>query len=66
MRVIWGEPSRRDGAVYMRMMQQVLSPGMQDAEETNLGAQMLGVCGNLKESGRDSTKEQIVKDALVP
>ena len=66
MRMIGRESSQRDGAVYMRMMQQVLSPGMQDAEETDLGAQMLGICGHLQKRGRDGTKEQIVKDALVP
>lgn len=32
-------------AVQMRMMKQVLAPGVQHGEEANLGAQVLGIGG---------------------
>ena len=42
------EPSRWNDAVSMRMMLQVLSPCMENAEETDLGAEMARVCRNLQ------------------
>ena len=45
--VIWGQTSGWDEAVDMRVSQQVLAPGMQDGEEPDLGAQVLGIGGYL-------------------
>ncbi len=51
--------------VHVRMVQQVLSPGVENAEEPYLSAEMFGIGGHLQKSGRRSTEEQIVNDPLV-
>ncbi len=42
-RGVEGEPARRNDAVDMRMMFQLLVPGMEHAEEADVGAEMLGI-----------------------
>ena len=44
-----GEASGRQDAVDMRVMDQRLSPGVQHAEEADLGAQMLGIGRHLQQ-----------------
>jgi hypothetical protein len=46
--VAWVETAGGNDAVEMRMQPQVLSPGMQDAEEADFGSEVLGVAGNLR------------------
>ena len=47
------------------MMLEGLSPGMQHAEQPNVGAQMLGVASDLKECGGTGAEEQVVEQPLV-
>ena len=46
--VIEREPTRRDDAVDMGMKLEFLVPGMQDAEETDLGAERCGVTSHFE------------------
>src|SRR3954454_11138420 len=48
------------------MKEQVLTPGMQNAEEANLGSQVLRVRSDFKHRGGARTKQQVVKQRLVP
>jgi hypothetical protein len=49
----------------VRMMQEVLAPGVEHAEETDLRAEMLGIGRNLQQSGGGGAKQEIVDDFLV-
>jgi hypothetical protein len=40
---IEGQSTAGDHAVQMRMMHQLLSPGVQDGKESDLGSQVLGI-----------------------
>ena len=44
---VGGETSGRNDAVEVRMSQQVLSPGMQDRKEANVGSQVARIAGDL-------------------
>src|SRR5450755_19805 len=44
---IWRDPAARNKKMDVRMVQQVLSPGVQHAQETDLRAQMLWIGGDL-------------------
>ena len=59
--VAWIETAGGNDAVEMRMQSQVLSPGMQNAEEADLGSKVLGVCRNFEHGLRASAEEQIIK-----
>ena len=52
-------------AVYMRMEQQVLTPGVQDAQKTDLRPQMLRVGRNLKECGCAGLEQQAIEHFRV-
>lgn len=52
-------------AVYVRMQEQVLAPRMQNADETDVRSQLLGVRGHFQHGGRARAKEQIVDDSSV-
>jgi len=47
--VIRGQATGRHDTVDVRMMLKFLIPGVQDAQETDLGAEMLGVGRNLNQ-----------------
>ena len=49
----------------MRMMQQLLIPGMQDAEESHLGAEMFGIAGDLEQRFGADAKQKAVDLTLV-
>jgi hypothetical protein len=49
----------------MRMMEQVLAPGMQDAEKTYLRSKMFRIGGNLKKSGSTGSKQERVYQLLI-
>jgi hypothetical protein len=49
----------------MGMMLQVLSPGMQNAEQSDVGTQMLRVASDLEERRGTGAKEQVVEQPLV-
>src|SRR5271168_2579944 len=46
--IAWFETAGGNDAVEMRMQSQVLPPGMQNAEEADLGSEVLGVGRNFK------------------
>src|SRR5947207_10437888 len=64
-RTVGREPADRDHAVYMRVVQQILTPGVEHAQKADRGAEMLGVSGNLEECGGTRAEQQIVDDLLV-
>ena len=47
------------------MKQQVLAPRVKNAEETNLGSEMLGVACHLAECFSDGAEQQVVKLGLI-
>lgn len=63
--VIWGQTSGWDEAVDMRVSEQVLAPGMQDGEESDLGAQVLGIGGHLEKGFRTSAEQEVIEDLFV-
>ena len=65
VRVAWIEAAGGNDAVEMRMQSEVLSPGVQNAEEADLGSEVLGVDRNLEHGLSAGAKEQIVKHPWV-
>ncbi len=59
---IGGDAAARHHAMHMGMMQQVLSPGVQDGEEADLGAQVLGIGGDGAQGFGAGVKEQVVDE----
>ena len=51
--------------MQMRMMVQLLAPGVEDGEATDLGHEMLGVPGDVLEALRNGAKEQTIEQARV-
>src|ERR1035441_1066137 len=52
-------------AMNVGMVLQVLPPGVQDAEETDLGAQVAGVGRHLQQSLSAGAKQQVIDGLLV-
>ena len=46
-------------------MQKILAPGMQDAQEADLGAEMAEVCRNLQQGFGASAEQKIIEELLV-
>ena len=63
--VAWIETAGGNNAVEMRMQSQVLSPGVQNAEEADLGSEVLGVGGNLKHGLGGGAEEQIIEQPWI-
>jgi hypothetical protein len=63
--MIGGQATGRNNAMDMRMMQQLLIPGVQDAEEPDLSAEMFGVPGDLEQSLGAGAKQKAVDFTLV-
>ena len=61
----WVETAGGNDAVEMRMQSEVLSPGVQDAEEADLGSEVLGVGGNLKHGLGGGAEEQIIEQPWI-
>src|ERR1022692_766756 len=59
------ESAAGDHAVQVGMQVQVLAPGVEDGEETDFGAQMLGIAGNREEGFGGGAGEDIVATFLV-
>src|SRR5579884_2829192 len=60
--MIGRETAGRNHAMDMRMDLQILSPGVQDAEEADLCAQVLRVGCDLKERCGAGAKEEVIDD----
>ena len=65
VRVAWIEAASGNDAVEMRMQSQVLSPGVQNAEEANLGSEVLGVGRNFEHGLSAGAEEQIVEQPWI-
>ena len=64
-RVVLIETAGRNHAVEVRMQAQVLSPGMQDAEEADPGSEMPGVGCDFEHGLSCGAEEQIVEQARM-
>jgi hypothetical protein len=61
VRIAWIEAAGGNNSVEMRMQAQVLSPGVQDAEETDPGSEMPGIGCDFKHGLGGGAEEQIVQ-----
>ena len=63
--MIEGQTATGHDAVDMRMRLERLSLGVQDGEETNLGAEMLGVGGHFEQRGGAALEQQREQPSLI-
>jgi len=59
------EATGGNDAVDVRMSEQVLSPGMEYREESDLGAQMFGIAGYFQKGFRTGAEQEVIEDLLV-
>jgi len=64
-RAIGGESPGRHHAMHMRMKFEFLTPGVQYAEETDLGTEMFPAAGDFEKRFGTGAKQKIVDDLLV-
>src|ERR1019366_7818940 len=72
-RIAWADPltvvrresARRNGAVYVGMEEQVLSPSVQDADHADLGAQVFAIDGDLQQGLSAGGEQQVVEQTRV-
>src|SRR2546427_12385229 len=62
---IGGETSGRDHAVDVRMMEQILAPGMQNRKKSNFCSQVTRIPGYLLQSVRTGAEQEVIEDLLV-
>ena len=63
--VVEGEAAGRNDAVDMRMMFQLLVPGMKHAEEADVGAEVLRITSDFEQRFSAGVEQQIVEDLFV-
>ena len=63
--VVRGESAGGDHTMDMRMMLQLLIPGVEDAEETDLGAQVPRMASDFQQGLGAGAEQQIVENLLV-
>ena len=63
--VVGGESAGGDHAMDMRMMLQLLVPGVKDTKEADLGAQMPGMASEFEQGLGAGAEQQIVENLLV-
>src|SRR5580658_5403257 len=63
--LIGRQSASRDDAVYVRMSEQLLVPGVQDAEETNLRTQMTWIASHGQQGFGAGTQQQAIDLALI-
>src|SRR5260370_1097654 len=51
--------------MYMRVGRELLTPGMQNAEEADFCTEVLGIAGHFEKSFRTGAKQETVEDLLV-
>ena len=49
----------------MRVLLKILSPGVEHTEETDFGAKMLGIGGDLQKSGGAGAEQQVIDNLLI-
>src|SRR3974390_499164 len=59
------DATARNDEVNVGVMQQVLPPGMQDAEEADFGSQVLGIAGDGEQRLRCSAEENAINRFLI-
>jgi hypothetical protein len=62
---VWRQTACRNHTVDVWMMQQVLAPGMKNAEKANLGSQVFRIGSNLQERCGAGSKQKGVKQRLI-
>jgi len=62
---VWSHSTAGHHAVQMRVMQQILPPGMQDGNEADLGTQMFGVARDGAQRLGSGSKQDVVHHGLV-
>src|SRR6266852_6614479 len=65
MRVIGGESTGRNHAMDMRVKPQLLIPGVQHAEEADLGTEVSRIASDFEKGFRTGAKQKVVDDLLV-
>ena len=63
--VVRSETAGGEYAVDMGMMLQALIPGMEHAEEADLGSQVAGIAGDLQQSCSAGVKQQVVDQPFI-
>ena len=63
--VIRREAAGRDNTMKMGMVQQILAPGVEDGEETNLGSEMSGFSADLEQGFAAAARANNKPTALV-
>ena len=63
--MIEGEPTGRDEAMQVRMVAQVLAPGMEYGEYSDACAEMAWISGDLQQGLGGGAKQQVVEQVLV-
>src|SRR6266566_1485518 len=63
--VIERQTAGRNDAMDMRVGRELLTPGMQNAEEADFCTEVFGVAGHFEKSFRTDAKQEIVDDLLV-
>jgi hypothetical protein len=63
--VIWGQTSGWDHAVDVRMMEQILTPGMQDRKKSDLCSQVTSIPGYFLQELRSGAEQEPIEDLLV-
>jgi hypothetical protein len=63
--VVGREPASGDDTVNVRMKLQLLIPGMQHAEEADLGCETSGMAGDFEKGFCAGTEQQIIDDLFV-
>ena len=59
------EPARGNDTVNVGMQEQVLSPGMQDADHTDLSAQVFRVGCDFQQGLSAGSEQQVVKQTRI-
>src|SRR4249919_4000722 len=62
---VWRDSAAWNDAVNVGMKQQVLPPGVKDAEETNLGSQMFGVARHFTKRFSNRAEQEVIECLLI-
>ena len=63
--VVEGEPTGGNEAMQVRMVAQVLAPGMEYGEHSDAGTEMAWISGDLQQGLGGGAKQQVVEQALI-
>src|SRR6266436_1979807 len=63
--LVWRYSARGNGAVNVGMQQQVLPPGVQNADHADLCSQVFGIGRDLQQGLRTGSEQQVVEQTRV-